>query len=181
MGNSFQDQFLKLGLVKKDQVSKLKKKQYKKKKAKENNQEAEQARKAGETRQKKQKDYTRLLNEQKARQKKENELSNRIRQIIERNHLEEIAGDIVYKFTDQGKIRKLFTTDEIAHQLSKGIVGIVKNETKKRTDYHIVPANSAKKIEEIAPQFLCLLHIKKTEIDEEDPYAEYEIPDDLMW
>lgn len=176
MGKSLQDQFLKLGLAKKNQVNKIKKKKHQQKKkavqdAEVTNNKA-QAQKAQEAK----KDYNKLLNQQKLEQQKVKEQNQQVDQLIETHMVQETAGDEAYKFTADNKIRTLYTTATIINQLSSGSLAIV--SVKK--EYKIVPAEIGTKIGSILQDRLVLLHEKKDEA-EDDPYAEYKIPDDLVW
>ena len=47
--------------------------------------------------------------------------------------------------------------------------------------YYLVPKPVAEKIMQRSQDFIIVLNDKVDEIDEEDPYSEYQIPDDLMW
>ena len=64
------------------------------------------------------------------------------------------------------------------NQLSKGIITIVKQGDQ----YIIVPALVADRVAERDPTRIIFRAEKEISIDDEDdPYADYKIPDDLMW
>jgi len=66
------------------------------------------------------------------------------------------------------------------HQLSRGMLAIAK----RGQDYYVIPAVIAQKIQERnALYIVSLVDAAELEavVDEEDPYADYQIPDDLMW
>jgi len=50
-------------------------------------------------------------------------------------------------------------------------------------DYKLVPKAIAEKINLRSTDFIIILNdkVESEEIDEDDPYADYQIPDDLMW
>lgn len=175
MGNSLQDQFLKLGLAKKNDVNKINKKKHKKKKL---HQPVQTANKALPKAEQEKKDYAKLLNAQRAQEQKKKELALQIDHLISHHKIDEISGDVAYRFTAENKIRKIFTTQPIIDKLSNGVLAIVQE---KSNVYSLVPADTGKKIGEIDESRLILLHTKKQNGDEDDPYSEYEIPDDLMW
>lgn len=178
MGNSFQDQFLKLGLVKKDQVNKTKKKQHKQKKKFVVDEEVAKNKLEAKKAQVAKKDYNKILSQQQAEEKKAKEIIHQINQLIETNKIEETAGDIPYKFTDEKKVRKLYINQKTVNQLSSGNIAIVQYQKA----YELVPAAVGKKIAEKKPATLALLHEKSSsDVDADDPYAEFEVPDDLMW
>jgi uncharacterized protein YaiL (DUF2058 family) len=76
------------------------------------------------------------------------------------------------------KIKKIFVDDAMVDQLSRGRLAIVcVNGT-----YDILAEGVARKIQERDSQAVIVLHDRKSDdIGDDDPYAGYEIPDDLMW
>ncbi|HQV22795.1 MAG TPA: DUF2058 family protein, partial [Agitococcus sp.] len=79
------------------------------------------------------------------------------------------------------KIKKLYLTDVQFNQVTKGIIAIVRFAD----GYELVPAAVAEKIASRDANLVLVLNTKQeataTEAAEEDPYADYQIPDDLMW
>ena len=68
--------------------------------------------------------------------------------------------------------------------VSRGILAIAKLGENDDIAYHLIPAEAARKIQEREANAIVLLNeFDKNEdgIEEDDPYAAYEIPDDLMW
>lgn len=177
MGKSLQDQFLKLGLVNKEQAAKANRKKHKNKKKGAKDVDIAASEKAASKKRKAEKDYNKLLNEQKAKERTKKEIRNRLEQLVERHRLKEIEGETPYKFTDDNKIRKLFTTPQVIGLLSSGKAAIVKSAN----GYHVVPAETAEKISTFLPDSIKAFHKPSTRKDQDDPYAEYEIPDDLTW
>lgn len=182
MGNSFKDQFLKLGLVDKKQVEKANKAQHQQKKKKtgkkqpppvdENKLLAEQA-------QAKKRERARQLNlEREEKLRKREELA-KIRQMIEDNRLEKDDRGIAYRFADKGKIFRVFVAQQLADQLGSGAAGIVRLGN----EYEVVPASVARKLKEQNEEIVVVLNVNTSsqEASEDDPYASYEVPDDLMW
>lgn len=48
--------------------------------------------------------------------------------------------------------------------------------------YELIPRDAALKIKERDPQRIILLNEPKSQdVDPDDPYAAYQVPDDLMW
>ena len=88
------------------------------------------------------------------------------------------SGDIAYQFVDGGKIKKLQVSNLLQRQLARGQIAIVRD----RESYQLIPAAIAAKIAERDAQAVLVLHQAEAEaVDEDDPYADYPIPDDLMW
>jgi len=181
MGNSFQDQFLKLGLVDKKQVNNAKKKKHQQKKkkiAKKQTVVDENVLLAQEALDKK-KARAQELNQLREEKLKKREKAASIKQMVEKNRLEKDDRGIAYRFNAMGKIQRIFVKKETADQLSSGhlcIVGLGKS-------YEVVPATIGEKIRGINSQTFVLINAPadKNEGASDDPYADYEVPDDLTW
>ena len=99
-------------------------------------------------------------------------------QLIKMNKINRGSGELAYQFTDEKKIKKLYVTGELQQQLIKGQIAI----TRLGESYELVPAPVAEKIQQRNAVAIVLLNQKDSqEIDADDPYADYQIPDDLMW
>ncbi|WP_136795627.1 DUF2058 domain-containing protein [Desulfosediminicola ganghwensis] len=182
MGSSFQDQLLKLGLVDKKQVEKTKKKQHKSRKTKiaknvqpkvdENKLLAEQALA-------KKKERARQLNQEREEKLKKREEAARIRQLIESSRLPKQEDGVAYRFVDRKKVFRIFISQELVDSLSRGGVGIVRLGDQ----YEVCPAKAVQKIAELDKSVVVMMNkpAPKGETEEDDPYAGYEVPDDLMW
>ena len=87
-------------------------------------------------------------------------------------------GEQSYNFVDGKAIKKLYVTDQQQEQLSRGhlvIIGL-------NGEYSVVPAVVGKRIEERTDQVLVVKATAQEQmVEEDDPYADYVIPDDLMW
>ena len=113
------------------------------------------------------------LNEQKA-------IRAQIIQLIKMNRIERAGGDMPYQFTDGKKIKKLHVNRKLHDELSRGRVAIAKLED----SYELLPAPAARKIMQRDEAAIVLLNTSQAttaDVAEDDPYAEYQIPDDLMW
>jgi len=181
MGNSFQDQFLKLGLVDKKQVSKVKKQKHQKKKQKSAKTQVvvdENALLAQEALAKK-KSRARELNRQREEKLKKREVTASVKQMVEKNKLEKDDKGVAFRFNDLAKIQRIFVKKEMADQLSSGQLGIVGFGN----SYEVVPRTIAEKIRELSDKTFILINksLSPIERDPDDPYSDYEVPDDLMW
>lgn len=179
MGNPFQDQLLKAGLVNKQQVKQAKTE--KKKKARQQaNSKAEAVDevklKAEQARQEKI-ERDRELNRQRQEQEQKKQLAAQIRQLIEMNRLEIKDGEIAYNFEDNKVIRRILVTDLVQKKIVNGTLAIVRLGE----HYELVPRQVAEKILLRDTQSVVVCYDKEQQLDEDDPYAEYQIPDDLMW
>lgn len=118
------------------------------------------------------------LNKEKKRVAEAKAIQAQIIQLIKSNIVDCKSGEVPYQFTDNNSIKKIYVTEVVQKQLSKGIVAIVKLAD----TYEVVPAKVAEKISLRDEDIIVLLNDNvETEIDTDDPYADYQIPDDLMW
>ncbi len=121
---------------------------------------------------------TALNNEKKAAlANKEQQL--RIIQILQHHQITNINGEAEYNYTFNSKIKKLFV-DEVTHKaLVNGRLALCGIEEKT----YLVTAETAEKVASLDEQVILVQNTKVAEeaSDEDDPYAEFQIPDDLMW
>ena len=108
---------------------------------------------------------------------KEKALSAQVKQLIASNSQRQ-DGNVAYNFNDRTKIKKIYISEENKMQLNKGYLAIVRVGDK----YDLVPEIVARKIEARSAETVLFLHDRSNEIvDEDDPYKDYPIPDDLEW
>jgi len=181
MGNSLIDQMKKAGLVNKTKASRAKQDQYKSKKQKSKKGSAVQLDEAKILAQKAQAEKVErdrqinLKNKEEAEQKA---IAAQIIQLIETNRIEDRDGEIAYNFTDNNVIKHLYVSEELSKHLMSGKLSIAKLAE----GYELVPKGVAEKIKQ--RDELCIIdneHNVEPESDEDDPYADYKIPDDLIW
>ena len=181
MGNAFQDQLLKAGVVTKQQVkkaqsaSKKKKKQQRSKKAEkpvdESKLKAQQAIKEKAERDKE-------LNKRKEEQAKQKAISAEIDQLISQNCIKRDDDcDIVYNFEHRKKVNRIYVNAEMKQHVIDGKYGIARIEGR----YELVPKLIAEKIQQRNDKRVIIFEPEETVIDENDPYAEFQVPDDLVW
>ena len=176
---SLQDQLLKAGLADEKKATAIRSEKRKKRKqqpkgAVEVNEAETRARQARE--EKAERDRQLNLERQRAAEKKA--IQAQIRQLVETNRLDRSRGETSYQFVHDKKIKKLFVDDTMVDQLSRGRLAIVFVND----NYEIVAEGVARKIMERDESAVVVLHDRKQDdAGEDDPYAGYEIPDDLMW
>ena len=183
---SLQDQLLGKGLINKNKAKKIKAQKYQAiKKSKQNNETISNkaAQLAKKTREE-QRLKSQQLNAQRKVELEQKAVIAQIRQIIELNSVKKAKNDHVlgYNFTDNTMIKTLYVSSKNHDLISRGILAIAKLND----DYHLIPKQAAEKITERDPQYIILLNESVQQDDkndnaEEDPYADYQIPDDLMW
>ncbi|MCF8056939.1 MAG: DUF2058 domain-containing protein [Desulfocapsa sp.] len=143
MGNPFQDQLLKAGLVNKKQAKKAKLEQHRshQQKKKKNSPEVMSSNKAREE-QVAQATRNRELNQQRTEEARQREQEAQVKQLILNNRLELDDRGEPYNFVEKNKIKRIFVSDEMADQLSRGLLAIVKSGD----SYEVVPAKAARQI-----------------------------------
>lgn len=101
-----------------------------------------------------------------------------IKQLVEQNRVARPAdGDELYNFIDGKKIRRIPVDRPMREKLVAGQLAIVRCEGR----YEIVPAETAERVRERDPHALVSLNTAKAAADENDPYKDHVVPDDLMW
>jgi len=179
MGNSFGDQFLKAGLVNKTQLSKAKKSKSKQQKL-QNKQKVEtvdEAALAARQAAAEKAARDRELNRQQKELAERRAVQAQVRQLIELNRLPRDAGEAGYNFQDGSAIRKIFVTDEVRDRLARGLLAIVRLEDQ----YEVIPSVVAEKIMLRDPSCVVSRAAAQPEQGDDDLYADYKVPDDLMW
>ncbi|OOZ37857.1 DUF2058 domain-containing protein [Solemya velesiana gill symbiont] len=179
MGSSLQDQLLKAGLTDQKKVNKAKKAKQQKEKAQRHSKQKqvdESTRRAREiAAEAAQRD--RELNRQKQQSAEAKAIAAQVRQLIEMNRLSLDEGEQAYNFSDGNKVQRIHVTEAIHRQLSRGRLAIVKLDGR----YEVVPAGAAEKIGDRSAESVIVCNEPETEDDSDDPYADFKIPDDLMW
>ena len=176
MASSLQSQLLKSGLADQKRVKKIHQQQLEAgKKAKDETKEAVAQAMALKA------ERDRELNRQKKEEMERKAIGAQIKQLIEAHRIDRKGGEMHYQFTDQGKIKKIYVTDVLLNQLVKGQSAIVRFSDA----YELVPTVVAEKIALRDADSIVVLNLRTVatsqEVAEDDQYANYQIPDDLMW
>ncbi|SES69980.1 MULTISPECIES: DUF2058 domain-containing protein [Marinobacter] len=177
---SLQDQLLKAGLADEKKLKQLQKEKKKQRKQQPKGaiQTDEGKLRAQQARQEKA-ERDRQLNQQRNEEARRKAITAQIRQLVETNRLDRSRCDVDYQFVHGKKIKKILVDDTMTDQLARGRLAVViVNES-----YEVVPEAVARKIMERDEEVVVVLHDRNSQADkdEDDPYAGYEIPDDLMW
>ena len=119
------------------------------------------------------------LNDEKKQQLASKEQQLRIKQILTHHQLKGVNGESEYNYTFGTTIKKLLV-DEITHKaLVNGRLALcgVDDIT------YLVTSETAEKVAELDSTIILVQNDKLASdtVDEDDPYAEFQIPDDLMW
>lgn len=179
MNKSLQDQLLGAGLIDKKKakaMAKSARKEAKQNRGKVDEVKDEALKKAQE--EKKQRD--RELNLKIKAEQEKKAIQAQIKQLVERHRIRDRKGDLEYNFKDGKTIKKLMLKKKLHEEVSYGSLSIVKVEQ----SYDLVPRVVAEKIREREASRVLVDNYQlknNNEPDENDPYADYVIPDDLMW
>ncbi|MFP5384144.1 MAG: DUF2058 domain-containing protein [Gammaproteobacteria bacterium] len=181
---SLRDQMLKAGLADPKQAKKIEKEKREAAKQAPRKQPAENgAARAAREAQQERAERDRELNRKKIEAAERKALREQIRQLVISNRIEKNGGErgkdtVAYRFTDGRKIEKIYVTDLLQHQLARGQLGVVKHGN----GYEVVPAEVAAKVRERDPSVFVAVATPGTKsADDDDPYAQFQVPDDLMW
>ncbi|MBK1632015.1 nucleoprotein/polynucleotide-associated enzyme [Thiohalocapsa halophila] len=177
MANSLQDQLLKSGLVDEQQLKQAKSKKRKQKRAGGGRAPADAERRAAAEQaaaEKRRRDQE-LNREREADRQRKAELV-ALWHLVRDNRLSRDGGDVAYNFTDGSALKRLYVTADQQKAIAGGELAIVRHDD----FYEIVPAMVAERTEQTDPAILVVWN-KPGEADPDDPYAGFEVPDDLMW
>ena len=171
MAGSLKDQLLKAGLVSEKQV---KQSNHEKRKGKGGEPAKPLADKAQETA-KAQRD--RELNRKRQEEAGQKARHAQIKQIVEKHRLADVEGDIPFNFTDGSRIKRLYLKREIQEQVINGTLLIVRQGGR----YHLVRPEAAEMIRERNAASVITIGGGSEASEADDPYADYKVPDDLIW
>ncbi len=178
--NPLQEQLLKAGLVKKSKVAAVAREQNKARHAKappapnDIQLEAERARADKVER-------DRALAAERKAQARVAELRAQARQIIEDKKVAR-AGEIEYRFSADGAIRTVLVNESLRRQLASGALVVARIGER----YELLPRAAGDKVRERDAGMVVLDHgannVAASTDDEDDAYyAQFQVPDDLVW
>jgi hypothetical protein len=176
---SLQDQFLKAGLVDKNKVKQANQDKSKQKKVERRTgtHSVDEARLAALEMQRKNAERAREFNAQRDAAATQKAIMAQIAQMVQKNRQSKGAGDIAYNFTHDKKIERIYVSAPVQAHLVAGRLVIVCMAGVTE----LVPRVIADKIAERDASLVVRVNKTSTEIDADDPYAAFQIPDDLMW
>ena len=176
---SLQEQFLKAGLIDKKKVKQAnqEKAQQKKVERRTGTQSVDEVRLAVLETQRKNAERARELNAQRDAAAARKAIAAQIAQTVQQNRQSKGAGDIPYNFTHDNKIKRVYVSAEVrAHLVAGHLVIVCQGGTTE-----LVPRVIADKIAERDPSLVVRVNKTGTGTAEDDPYAAFQVPDDLMW
>ncbi len=178
---SLQDQLLKSGLTNKNKANQSKKEKYKQIKQQRNSKSTQTdeatllAQKTLAAKQAK----DRALNQQQKAAADKKAIIAQIKQLITMNIQAKDEDGVAYHFSDNNTVKTIYISPTLLKNISNGRLAIAKYES----SYEVIPKAVAEKIKQRDASFILVLNDKLPEEtpNENDPYADFQIPDDLMW
>lgn len=176
MANSLKDQLVRSGLVSKHQANTAKSKKHAKAKTQGAKATAESERLAKQALAAKA-ERDRQLNKERDARAQQKAIAAQVRQLIVMNRVSRDGGEIAHHFTDGKLVRTIHVTDKLTGQIANGQLAIVRLDS----GYELVPAAVAQKISMRDEASVIACEQRSHDENMEDEYADYKVPDDLMW
>jgi len=178
---SLQEQLLKSGLVSAAQAKSVKSDKRKQTQQQRKNkvEVVDEAKALAQKAQAEKIERDRELNQLRQQQDEQKQLAAQIKQIIELNRLPRDAEGMAYNFSDDNKIKRLYVSEAMRDQIAAGRLAIVKFGQQ----YEVVSAEVAKKKIQARDAGGVIVFNEQNKISDvvDDAYAEYQVPDDLIW
>ena len=176
---SLQDQLLKAGLVDNKKANKIKKNRHKQTRQKQKNkiEATDEVKLAAQQAQAEKVERDRLLNQQRKAEAERKAIAAQVRQLVEMNRQPRDEGDISYSFTDGTLVKRIAVNATQLKQLGNGRLCIIRLDEQ----YELIPTRVAEKIQQRDAHTPILSNQSTETPDEDDPYADFQVPDDLMW
>lgn len=179
MSNSLADQLQKAGLVDEKMAKKAKKAKQRQQKLERhgNAEKQDEVRLRVKQEAAKEAARDRELNRARHETAQRKALREQIKHLIEKNRIVSKSDEIAYNFTHEGKVKHIHVDERTHTQMTRGKLAIVVLDGK----YEMVPAEVADKVAERNPACVVTRNDAVEDVDPNDPYADYQVPDDLIW
>lgn len=181
---SLKDQLLKAGVIdtkKAKQIEKEKRKNAKQqpKSAKGSAKQDSESRAAAKQTLAQKSARDRQLNQQKEELALQKAIAAQIDQLITMNQINTQNAETAYQFTASGKIKKIYVLAEQQQKLATGLIAIAQY----KDSFVLIPTTIAEKIQQRDESRVIVKNSKEKAAHEleEELYADFKIPDDLMW
>lgn len=183
MGNSLFDQLKKAGLANKSQVHKARteKHQQVKQQGNRKTKPPDETAQAVEQARLEKLERDRQLNAERKAATERKALTAQIKQLITAHRQDNglVAGDkgVSYTFLEDNQEKNIRVSKIVQRQLSRGQLAIARFDD----GYELLPIVVANKIQARDPEWFITRSAPVETEDEDDPYKDYKIPDNLMW
>jgi uncharacterized protein YaiL (DUF2058 family) len=178
---SLQEQLLKSGLVSSAQAKSAKsdKRKQTEQQRKNNVIVVDEAKELAKKAQAEKAERDRELNQLIKQQEEQKHQIAQVKQLIELNKQPKDADGVAYHFNDGNKVKTLYVAETMREQIIRGRQAIVKLGG----SYEVVSSEVAKKISLRDPASVIVDNGQGSDAvdNKDDPYADFQIPDDLMW
>lgn len=179
---TLQDQLLQAGLVNQKQAKQVSKEKRKQNKMARRTGEVpdEELKQSAQAARAEKAERDRALNRQRQEELERKGIAAQIKQLIVDHRQSKGAGrgEVEYNFSDDRHIKKIRVSPTVQQQLTRGQLAVVRLDE----DYELVPRVIADKIALRDPAQVVVANTKPVQQEEDDdPYKDYVIPDDLMW
>ncbi|MCC2596699.1 DUF2058 domain-containing protein [Pusillimonas sp. MFBS29] len=176
---SLQEQLLKAGLIDQKKAKRVHQDKSKQNKIERKTgvQSVDETRAATLQAQQKNRERVRELNAERDAQARKKAIVKQIEQMIQQSRQGKGGGDIAYNYTYGTKIERIYVSAAVRAQLAAGQLVIVRQGDATE----LVPRVVADKIAERDPSMVVRVKQTAAAPAEDDPYADYKVPDDLMW
>ncbi|NCA70146.1 MAG: DUF2058 domain-containing protein [Sphingobacteriia bacterium] len=179
MGNSLQDQLLKAGLVKEQTLKQARAAKHKQ--AKQRPASAapidQEAKQAAERARREKIERDRELNRQRQEEAALRAAENEVRQLVHAHRVVRDRAELAYNFTDGKTLKRIYVSREQHARIVAGTLAIVRQDA----FYEVLPSEIADRLSARDPRLILVHNKPDDEPVADDPYAEYQVPDDLMW
>lgn len=183
MALSLQEQLLKSGLADKKSAKKIQNEKRKKDKIRRKSKivETDEVKASVKAQQEAKRQKDQALNAEAKKEAEKKQIAAQIVQMIDMNQQPVNNGDIKFQFTHDNVIKQLLVSERTRSHLQGNKLAIVAHQE----NYAIIPIQVADKIAERDASCILYRADQQGEVElseeEQDWYAEYEIPDDLVW
>jgi uncharacterized protein YaiL (DUF2058 family) len=136
-----------------------------------------EARQAADRARREQLERDRALNRQRQEEAALRSAENEIRQLVHTHRIVRERGDLAFNFTDGTTLKRIYLNKELHARLVAGTLAVVRQDA----FYEVVPAEIAERLLARDPNLVLVYNKAEEKTDADDPYADYQVPDDLIW
>lgn len=180
MAKSLQEQLLQAGLIDKNKAKKAKSDQRKQTKQQRKNKISvvNESKQLAEKKKAEKAEKDKQLNRQQQDQIEQKAIAAQITQLIKLNSQAIDEEGAAFNFNDAGSVKTIYVSEIMRTHISQGKLAIVKHQN----HYAVIPVTIADKIRQRDEKLIIVQNQQdQGDLDANDPYADYQIPDDLIW
>jgi uncharacterized protein YaiL (DUF2058 family) len=117
------------------------------------------------------------LNRQRQRSAEAKARAEQIKQLMDQHRLPKVDSEDRFNFIHGKKLRFIAVDGPMREGLNRGTLVIIRYDGRSE----VVPAAAADRIRECDPRPVVSLNAEAAPVDENDPYKDFVVPDDLKW